>query len=341
MSLKARRKISLEPVNTKSDQTVHTPPPTLPNYTNSSLDDYELKECLGSGSQSTVFRVVKKDTGESFALKKIRWLESSEDLQKVVTDIHCLNILRHPNIVRIYTAFYVDERIQILMSYNDGLCLADYLRLTPTIPEPALGRLVWCALQGLSYLRRNHFLHRDLKPSNILLSKKGEVKIADFGMARHLQASMEQAQSYIGTISYMAPERINNNSYSFKSDIWSLGMIAYQCAIGKFPYPGDTDTLNLWELKEYLQNDIQVKLPSNYSELCEDFITSCLKVKEGTRASVEDLVKHPWALAFKDESANGPLEEWVMLNTRKRESEAKSLNSMSSLSAAGIRAGPR
>lgn len=327
MKLKEKRKIQLDPVNIKTDHVSHTPPPSLPNSTNLVLDDFDVKEQLGSGSQSIVYRVIYRKTGESYALKKIRW-QGSSDLQKTITDIHCLNILRHPNIVRIYTAFYVDERVQILMSYNDGQSLADYLMFTPQMTEPALGRLVWCVLQGLSYLRRNYFLHRDLKPSNILISKKGEVKIADFGMARQLAASIEQAQSYIGTISYMAPERIENQSYSFKSDIWSLGMIVYQCALGKFPYPGDSDNITFWDLKAYVQNDIPVKLPEGYSTECHDFITSCLKIDQSKRAAVEDLVKLPWVIKFSNDAANQPLLEWVIANEKMKNAQIQSLNSM-------------
>lgn len=326
MKLKEKRKIQIQPV--KTDTTTHTPPPpSIPISNNPTIDDLEEKELLGSGSQSTVYRVVNKKNGENFALKKIRW-QGSSDLQKIVTDIHFLNMLRHPNIVRIYTAFYKDERVQVLMSYIDGQSLEDYLMFSPQMSEPALGRLVYCVLQGLAYLRRNYFLHRDLKPSNILISKNAEVKIADFGMARQLAASLEQAQSYIGTISYMAPERIENRSYSFKSDIWSLGMIVYQCTLGKFPYPGDTDNITYWDLKAYLQNDIPINLPEGYSRGCYDFISSCLKIDQSKRAAVEDLVKNPWVTQFSDISANKPLLEWVLNNEKKRESQAQSLNSM-------------
>ena len=326
MTLRARRKVNLEPVNTSAKKEKSSVP-SLP-ITKATINDFETKESLGHGSQSIVYRVVKKDTGEVFALKKIKLLDDPKELQNIVTDVYCLNILRHPNIVRIYSAFFVDEHLQILMGYNDGLSLADYLRFTPTMPEPALGRLVWYVLQGLSYLRRNHYLHRDLKPSNILLSKSGEVKIADFGMARHLSASIENAQSFIGTWSYMAPERINNKFYSFKSDIWSLGMITYQCALGAFPYPGDSSTLNFWDLQAFVQKDISVNLSSDYSSGCKDFITDCLKVDPELRAAVEELVQHPWVLLYSNESADKPLQDWILQNERKREAEKKSLNSL-------------
>lgn len=326
MKLKEKRKIQIQPVKTDNTTNV-APPPVLKISSHSMLNDFEEKELIGSGSQSNVYRVVNKNTGENFALKKIRW-QGSTDLQKIVNDITYLNVLRHPNIVRIYQSFYVDERVQILMSYIDGQSLEDYLMFTSQMPEPALGRLVYCVLQGLSYLRRNYFLHRDLKPSNILISKNAEVKIADFGMARQLAASIEQAQSYIGTISYMAPERIENRSYSFKSDIWSLGMIVYQCALGKFPYPGDIDNITYWDLKAYLQNDIQIKLPEGYSRECYDFISSCLKIDQSKRAAVEDLVKNPWVTKFSDDNANRPLLEWVLNNEKKRESQVQSLNTM-------------
>ena len=184
MKLKEKRKIQIQPVKTDNTTNV-APPPVLKISSHSMLNDFEEKELIGSGSQSNVYRVVNKNTGENFALKKIRW-QGSTDLQKIVNDITYLNVLRHPNIVRIYQSFYVDERVQILMSYIDGQSLEDYLMFTSQMPEPALGRLVYCVLQGLSYLRRNYFLHRDLKPANILLDDYLFPKISDFGLSKQI-----------------------------------------------------------------------------------------------------------------------------------------------------------
>ena len=303
-----------------------------------SLEDYDLCEQIGHGTQSTVIRVVKRSTGQAYALKRIRYTDKKETLQCIVNELHCLNILRHANVVRLYTAFYFEGQIHIIMALVNGFSLSEHLRLTPQVPEPILGRMVYFVLQGLLYLRRNHFLHRDLKPTNILLSHEGEVKIADFGMARQLSASTEQAKSFLGTICYMAPERLNCRSYSFKSDVWSLGMIVYQCAVGKFPFPGDPNKLEFWELKHFLTDDISVSLPDGYSKELFSFISSCLKVNESVRAAVEDLVMHPWVVKYSGAEHQEALVTWIRANEEKKAQEQRSLRSISLLQA-GVRAG--
>ena len=303
-----------------------------------SLQDYDILEQIGHGTQSTVVRVVKRSTGQAFALKRIRYTDKKETLQCIVNELHCLNILRHANVVRLYTAFYFEGQIHIIMALVNGFSLSEHLRISPQVPEDILGRMVYFVLQGLLYLRRNHFLHRDLKPTNILLSHEGEVKIADFGMARQLSASTEQAKSFLGTICYMAPERLNCRSYSFKSDVWSLGMIVYQCAVGQFPFPGDPNKLEFWELKHFLTDDISVSLPDGYSRDLFSFISECLRVDEAGRAAVEDLAVHPWVSKYAAAEYQDALVAWIRGNEEKRAQEQQSLRSISLLQA-GVRAG--
>lgn len=80
-------------------------------------------------------------------------------------------------------------------------------------------------------------VHRDIKPSNLLLNGAGEVKISDFGVSGQLASSVSNCLSWVGTVTYMSPERIKGDSYSFDSDLWSLGLTLLECALGRFPYP--------------------------------------------------------------------------------------------------------
>lgn len=278
-----------------------------------SADDIEIKEELGKGASSTVFHVVVKPTGDNYALKRIRYSQSKE-MKQIITELHCLNILRHQNIVRLYTAYYKESAINIVMSLIDGGSLLDHLKYSPKVPEPALGRIAHHVVQGLLYLRRNHFIHRDLKPSNILLSQNGDVKIADFGMARQLTASIEQVQSVLGTICYMAPERLNGKSYGFKSDVWSFGMIIYQCALGRFPYDGDLNSMKYWDLFENFKTDPKITISNEYSPMLTHFCSRCLIANADEREGIESLVNHPWIQAYKDPSAQAPLTAWINSN---------------------------
>ena len=89
---------------------------------------------------------------------------------------------------------------------------------------------------GLDFLHGMRIIHRDIKPSNCLVSSSGLVKLADFGLARTLDQGASFAESFLGTLEYMAPERVIGGKYTFGSDIWSLGLTLHAVAVGKYPY---------------------------------------------------------------------------------------------------------
>jgi mitogen-activated protein kinase kinase 1 len=123
-------------------------------------------------------------------------------------------------------------------------------------------------LLGLSFLHDTaRICHRDVKPSNLLLSSRGQLKISDFGTSSQLSNSMSRCLSWVGTVTYMSPERIRGDSYGFNTDVWSLGLLVLECALGRYPYPplqhGASNSgtaaaaapppkLGFWELLEYI-----------------------------------------------------------------------------------------
>jgi len=100
-------------------------------------------------------------------------------------------------------------------------------------------------------------IHRDIKPSNILLNKKGQVKIADFGVSGQIEGTYDCRSTWVGTAKYMSPERFSGESYFSDTDIWSLGLILCECANGRFPYPEEggqqaEEELTFWELMNFI-----------------------------------------------------------------------------------------
>jgi len=122
------------------------------------------------------------------------------------------------------------------MEYMDGGSLDLLLKKANHLPEQILGKVTIAVIKGLNYLREKHqIMHRDVKPSNILVNSRGEIKICDFGVSGQLIDSM--ANSFVGTRSYMSPERLQGNHYTVQSDIWSLGLSLVEMAIGRYPVP--------------------------------------------------------------------------------------------------------
>jgi mitogen-activated protein kinase kinase 1 len=136
------------------------------------------------------------------------------------------------------------------------------LRQHKAIPERYMPELARQVLLGLSHLHgAARICHRDIKPSNLLLSSSGQLKISDFGVSSQLSNSMSKCLSWVGTVTYMSPERIQGHSYGFNTDVWSLGLLLLECAVGRYPYPPQGEggseqqqqqRLGFWELLEYI-----------------------------------------------------------------------------------------
>lgn len=104
--------------------------------------------------------------------------------------------------------------------------------------QPVLGKVAEGVLKGLTYLHSHRIIHRDIKPSNILLCRDGQVKLCDFGVSGEF-GTKGDANTFIGTSYYMAPERITGQSYTITSDVWSLGVTLLEVAQHRFPFPAD------------------------------------------------------------------------------------------------------
>ncbi|XWS17340.1 hypothetical protein CRYUN_Cryun33cG0059100 [Craigia yunnanensis] len=171
-----------------------------------------------------------------------------------------------------------------------------------------VGRLfTFKVLQGLVYLHHErHVIHRDIKPSNLLVNHKWEVKITDFGVTAMLASSMGLRDTFVGTYNYMSPERISGSTYDYSSDIWSLGMVVLECAIGRFPYTQSEDQQSWPSFYELLQAIVEkpppTAPPDQFSpEFCS-FVSACIQKNPQGRASSLDLLSHPFIKKFEDKN---------------------------------------
>uniref|UniRef100_A0A3Q3VK29 Dual specificity mitogen-activated protein kinase kinase 2 n=1 Tax=Mola mola TaxID=94237 RepID=A0A3Q3VK29_MOLML len=178
---------------------------------------------LGAGNGGVVNKVRHKPSGLVMA-------------RKIIRELQVLHECNSPYIVGFYGAFYSDGEISICMEHMDGGSLDQVLKEAGRMPEEILGKVSIAVLRGLAYLRDKHqIMHRDVKPSNILVNSRGEIKLCDFGVSGQLIDSM--ANSFVGTRSYMSPERLQGTHYTVQSDVWSMGLSLVELGIGRYPIP--------------------------------------------------------------------------------------------------------
>lgn len=199
-------------------------------------EDFENLGELGAGNGGVVTKVRHRPSGLIMARKLIHLEVKPAIRNQIIRELKVLHECNSPHIVGFYGAFYSDGEINICMEYMDGGSLDLVLKKADRIPEPILGKVTIAVLKGLNYLREKHqIMHRDVKPSNILVNSRGEIKICDFGVSGQLIDSM--ANSFVGTRSYMSPERLQGTHYTVQSDIWSLGLSLVEMTIGRYPIP--------------------------------------------------------------------------------------------------------
>ncbi|PRQ54017.1 putative mitogen-activated protein kinase kinase STE-STE7 family [Rosa chinensis] len=254
---------------------------------------------IGSGASSVVQRAIHIPTHRIIALKKINIFEK-EKRQQLLTEIRTLcEAPCYQGLVEFHGAFYTPDsgQISIALEYMDGGSLADILRLRKRIPEPLLSSMFQKLLHGLSYLHGVRYLvHRDIKPANLLINLKGEPKITDFGISAGLENSMAMCATFVGTVTYMSPERIRNENYSYPADIWSLGLALFECGTGEFPYTANDGPVNL--MLQILDDPSPTPSKQNFSpEFCS-FIEACLQKDADARPTAEQLLSHPFITKY-------------------------------------------
>uniref|UniRef100_A0A8C9WBA4 Dual specificity mitogen-activated protein kinase kinase 2 n=1 Tax=Scleropages formosus TaxID=113540 RepID=A0A8C9WBA4_SCLFO len=199
-------------------------------------DDFHRICELGAGNGGVVNKVRHRPTGLVMARKLIHLEIKLAIRNQIIRELQVLHECNSPYIVGFYGAFYSDGEISICMEHMDGGSLDQVLKEAKRIPEEILGKVSIAVLRGLAYLREKHqIMHRDVKPSNILVNSRGEIKLCDFGVSGQLIDSM--ANSFVGTRSYMSPERLQGTHYSVQSDVWSMGLSLVELAVGRFPIP--------------------------------------------------------------------------------------------------------
>ncbi|XP_050378695.1 mitogen-activated protein kinase kinase kinase YODA [Argentina anserina] len=250
---------------------------------------------LGRGTFGHVYLGFNSESGEMCAMKEVTLFaddaKSKESAQQLGQEIALLSRLRHPNIVQYHGSETVDDKLYIYLEYVSGGSIYKLLQEYGQFGEIAIRSYTQQILSGLSYLHTKNTLHRDIKGANILVDPNGRVKLADFGMAKHISGH-SCPLSFKGSPYWMAPEVIKNSSgCNLAVDIWSLGCTVLEMATTKPPwsqYEGVAAMFKIGNSKEL------PGIPDHLSEEGKNFVRLCLQRNPLHRPTAAQLLEHPF-----------------------------------------------
>uniref|UniRef100_A0A7S0EQY0 mitogen-activated protein kinase kinase n=1 Tax=Hanusia phi TaxID=3032 RepID=A0A7S0EQY0_9CRYP len=276
----------------------------------------KVKE-VGKGNTATVWKCVDCSDRKTLAVKEMPVDRDEKRKNMALREMVTMLGIEHAGIVTCHNVFYCKNVFHIAMEYMDAGSLLDAMRRTChsgsySMPLPALAHVCQKVLSALDFLHEGmQLVHRDVKPGNILLSMQGEVKLADLGIcaqpmteggmhAEHTGVCATPVTEWIGTVTYMSPERLLGEAYGYSADMWSLGLVLIEAAVGRYPLtPAEFHgNLQFWDLLDIVMSDstcalkLLEGLDKEYDEL-RTFTDACL-IKNGLeRPFAQDLLAHP------------------------------------------------
>src|SRR5512146_1505843 len=204
---------------------------------------YALERELGRGGMATVFLAQDLKHKRPVALKLLLpELAASLGAERFHREIEIAARLQHPHILTVLDSGEVAGQLWFTMPYVEGQSLRGRLRREQQLPVEDALRITREAASALDYAHEHGVVHRDIKPENILLTRRGEVLVADFGIARALGTgeALTQTGMAMGTPAYMSPEQAAGGAVDGRSDLYSLGCVLYEMLAGEVPYTGPT-----------------------------------------------------------------------------------------------------
>lgn len=261
---------------------------------------YSIRERLGAGGFGVVRKAVNEKDGSVVAIKILdkTELRLHEMTQNVKKEIALLTMLQHPNIVAGHEVLNSKTKLFLVMEYIDGGDMHSVLTARKRFPEAEARKYFHSLIDCLAYCHERGVYHRDLKLENLLVTKSGELKVCDFGLAsvRSINSTRnELCRTVVGTEDFSPPEILKNIPYKGdKADIWSAGILLYTMIAGYCPFRGRTS-------HELMQKIISCKyaFPSSFPEQPKRLISTILIPDGRRRPSAQEILKHPW---FEDQS---------------------------------------
>ena len=251
-------------------------------------DRYELGQRIGRGGMADVFLARDLLLDRQVALK-VLFPEHAIDpnfVERFRREAQSVAGLNHPNIVAVYDWGQYSNTYFMAMEYVKGRTLAEHLRREQRLTPRGAANIVAKIANALAYAHRNNVVHRDIKPANILIGENGDVKVADFGIARaldgHHEAGLTQDGAVMGTATYFSPEQAKGEGLDLRSDLYSLGVVLYELLVGKPPFTGENALATAYMQVNEAPKSIRSQVPTTPAEI-EVVVSKCIAKDPGLR----------------------------------------------------------
>ncbi|XP_014354008.1 testis-specific serine/threonine-protein kinase 4 [Latimeria chalumnae] len=282
----------------KKDQPQTLSSPVLEEY------GYKLGRMIGYGSYGSVHEAYFEKWKCNVAIKIISKKKAAQDfLNKFMQrEIQVMRLIRHKNVISFYQSIETTSRVYIILELAAGGDVLDRVRERGPCSESTAGKWFSQLSLGIAFLQSKGIIHRDLKLENLLLDKRENLKISDFGFAK-LAASGSQwniltppslCETFCGSYAYAPPEILMGVKYNpFLVDIWSMGVILFTIVTARLPY----DDSNLKKLLKEIQQEVVFPEGKPVPEGCKNLIKKIL-VPESTRVNIVKVFQDPWLIQF-------------------------------------------
>jgi serine/threonine protein kinase len=244
----------------------------------SEIGPYKIESILNRGGMSVLFLGVHPETQEPIAIKVLlpKFLKNKEIVNRFLKEAQIIETANHPNIVRLYGQGQWEKGLYIAMEFIRGVSLRQFIQQKSFTQRKAL-EIVLQVAYALCHLHTHGIIHRDLKPENILITENGDIKVIDFGIAQFHndldQERITQRKKLMGTPVYMSPEQRENPLHiTFATDIYSLGIIAYELLLGRLSHGVIHLALLPRALRTIIEKALQATPSHRYKDIVE-FIT--------------------------------------------------------------------
>ncbi|TPE68163.1 Stk1 family PASTA domain-containing Ser/Thr kinase [Halalkalibacterium halodurans] len=217
---------------------------------------YEILETIGGGGMADVYKAMDVILDRQVAVKVLQAQFSKDEqfIKRFRREAQAATSLAHQNVVSIYDVGEEENLYYIVMEYVEGPTLKELIQQRGPLPVDETIDIMSQMMAAISHAHMNQIVHRDIKPHNILIGEDGVVKVTDFGIARAMSsATITHTNSVMGSVHYLSPEQARGGLVTFKSDIYSLGIVLFEMVTGQLPFSGDTAVSIALK---HLQNDI-------------------------------------------------------------------------------------